>query len=189
MVRLVAPAELGLYAIAATGAMLIAPLAQGVGFSLFPYLRREPDALRRRERTQAALAWVWRGSVLGSLAIAALAPIGLPLLMGEEFGAAVSSFLLLLPGQVCWNVAQVHKVVLEAGGRPGAASASLAAAAVFTVAAVPPAVRVAGIEGAAVVTSASQVLFLATVAWQARRLNTGGLEVGDGTAVQAEVPR
>ncbi len=176
MVRLVSPGELGLYAVAATGAMIIAPLAQGVGFTLFPYLRRELDPERRRLKTNASLAAVGWGSVIAALAIGSIAPFGLPLLMGEEFSAAILAFLLLVPGQVCWNIAQVYKVVLEAGGRPGAASWALAIAAIFTVVIVPVAVRVAGIEGAAVVTSASQVLFLVIVRWQARTVLATNVE-------------
>lgn len=176
MVRLVSPGELGLYAVAATGAMIIAPLAQGVGFTLFPFLRRELDPERRRAKTNAALAAVGWGSLLAALALAALAPFGLPLLMGKEFGAAIIAFLLLVPGQVCWNIAQVYKVVLEAGDRPGAASWALGVAAIFTVVAVPLAVSVAGIEGAATVTTLSQALFLVVVRWQARPVLTPTLE-------------
>ena len=176
MVRLVSPGELGLYAVAATGAMIIAPLAQGVGFTLFPFLRRELDAERRRRKTNSALAAVGWGSAGAALAIGALAPFGLPLLMGDEFSGAILAFLLLVPGQVCWNIAQVYKVVLEASDRPGAASWALAAAALFTVVVVPIAVRVAGIEGAAVVTSLSQVLFLVIARRQARPLLAHTLE-------------
>lgn len=169
MVRLVSAAELGLYAIAATGAMVTAPIAQGVSFALFPYLRSEGVARRRWRRTQVALRWVGLLSLGSSLVLALVAPWGLPAVMGEEFRGAVTAFLLLLPGQLFWNLGQVVKVDLEATDRPGAASAALAVAAVLTVLAVPPAVELAGITGAAAVTSGCQVAFFGIAYWQARR--------------------
>ncbi|MPY93234.1 MAG: oligosaccharide flippase family protein [Acidimicrobiia bacterium] len=171
MVRLVSASELGLYAIAATGAMVTAPIAQGVSFALFPYIRSEADPRRRWRRTQLAMRWVGLLSIGSGVVLGIVAPWGLPAVMGAEFRGAVTAFLLLLPGQVFWNLGQVVKVDLEATDRPGAASAALAVAAVLTLVTVPVAVEVAGISGAAAVTSACQVAFFLVAYWQAR----GGL--------------
>jgi O-antigen/teichoic acid export membrane protein len=113
-------------------------------------------------------------SIGSSLVLAAVAPWGLPAVMGAEFRGAVAAFLLLLPGQLFWNLGQVVKVDLEATDRPGAASAALAVAAVLTLVAVPPAVELAGISGAAAVTSGCQVAFFGVAYWQARRGRTRG---------------
>ena len=67
MVRLVSPAELGLYAIAATAAMVTAPVAQGVSFALFPYIRNEVDARQRWRRSQVALRGVGLISVASTI--------------------------------------------------------------------------------------------------------------------------
>lgn len=168
MVGLVSPPQLGLYAVAATGAMVTLPIAQGVGYALFPVLRAEPDDALRRERIGQALRWVTVSSVGLCAVLGLIAPIVLPAVMGEEFRAAVTAFLLLLPGQICWNVGQVYKVQLEADDRPGVASVALAVGAAITLATVPFAVRWYGIEGAAAVTSFTQLLFL-VLCWRAAR--------------------
>ncbi len=169
MVRLVSATDLGLYVIAATGAMVTAPVAQGVSFALFPYIRSEVDPEKRWRRTGQALRWVLLTSIVASIGLALIAPWGLPFVMGPEFKGAVTVFLLLLPGQMFWNMAEVMKVELEAANRPGVASAALAVAAGLTVVSVPFAVKIAGIAGAAAVTSSCQVVFFGITFWQARK--------------------
>src|SRR5690606_7690366 len=110
-----------------------------------PYLRNEVNPRRRWRQAQIAMRWVGLLSIASSVLLAAVAPWGLPAVMGAEFRGAVTAFLLLLPGQFFWNLGQVVKVDLEATDRPGAASTALAVAAVLTLVAVPPAVAVAGI--------------------------------------------
>ncbi|MEZ5234642.1 MAG: lipopolysaccharide biosynthesis protein [Acidimicrobiales bacterium] len=159
MVTLVAPAELGHYAIAVTAAGLSAPVAQGVGFALFPFLVRDTDPDARSARMWQGFQWVLLGSLGICGALAVTMPWGLPFLFGEEFRASLPPFYLLLPGQVLWNVGLVFKTRLEADNRPGSGSNALAASAVVTLIGVPAAVPLAGIFGAAVVTSVSQFVF------------------------------
>lgn len=176
MVGLVAPTQLGLYAIAVTAAGLSAPVAQGVGFALFPFLRRDDDPVARAARARMAMWWVGAGSLLICGALALLAPWGIPALMGEAFRASLPAFFILLPGQIFWNLGIVVKTALEADGRPGAGSKSLFVAALITVVGVPIAVPYWGIEGAAVVTSASQAAFLLSGMAYARRPREGAGE-------------
>jgi len=114
-------------------------------------------------------------SVASTVLLALVAPWGLPFVMGEEFRGAVLAFLFLLPGQIFWNLGQVVKVDLEATDRPGAASAALGVAAVLTVVTVPIAVQVAGIAGAAAVTSGCQVAFFLVAYGLARRGRNHGI--------------
>ncbi|MFN0091224.1 MAG: lipopolysaccharide biosynthesis protein [Acidimicrobiales bacterium] len=174
MVSLVSPDQLGQYAVAVTAAGLSAPIAQGVGFSLFPHLRAEADPARRQARTRRALAWVAAASALIGGALALGGRWGLTTLMGPSFSGALVACWILLPGQACWNLGQVVKARLEADDRPGAASHALAAAALVTIVGVPLAVRFFGIEGAAAVTTLSQVVFLAWATAALRRAGRPG---------------
>lgn len=165
MVGLVSPSQLGLYAVAVTAAGLTAPIAQGVGFTLFPYLRSEKDPQVSWRRMWQALRWVSISTIVMGGLMAVAAPWGLPKLMGDGFRDALPAFFLLLPGQICWNLGEVFKSKLEAENRPGLASNSLLAAAGFTVAVDPFVVPIWGIEGAAIVTSVSQLVY-ALLAWR-----------------------
>ncbi|MDY7101020.1 MAG: lipopolysaccharide biosynthesis protein, partial [Actinomycetota bacterium] len=169
MVSLVSPAELGHYVIAGTAAGVSAPIAQGVAFALFPYLRDESgDDAASWERTKLAMRWTGLTSVVVAACVGALAPFLLPFAFGEDFRASVVPLLILLPGQVFWNLGNVVSAKLEADDRPGAASQALVLAAVLTLVAVPIVVPAAGIRGAAVVTTCAQASFF-VYAWIAAK--------------------
>lgn len=169
MVGIVEPAALGLYVVAATVAQITGPIGQGVALSLLPHLRVNAGASEQHERmTRSALRWTFLASSGTAIAVAVTAPFLLPLVYGSAFRGAVVPLLILLPGQVCLDMANVVNAKLEADNRPGKASKGTALGAITTVMFVIPAVHLYGIEGAAFVTSASQALFLAYV-WNANR--------------------
>lgn len=172
MIGLVARAELGVYVVAATAAQVTGPIGQGVALTLLPHLRADGDdgdEGRHRRLTRTALGWTLAGSGGTALLVALAAPFALPFVYGQEFRAAVPPLLILLVGQVCLDLGNVVGSKLEADNRPGTLSTGTALGAGLTVALVVPAVRLFGIEGAAAVTSASQMLFLAYVLWADRR--------------------
>jgi len=169
MVGIVAPEQLGLYAIAVTAAGVTAPIAQGVGFALFPHLMRDSDRASRDHRMWQGFRWVLLGSVVLGGALAAVVPWGLPLLFGAAFRDAVAPFFLLLPGQLLWNLAQVFKTRLDADDRPADGSKSIAVGAAITVVGVPLIVPAWGIMGAAFVTSVSQAAFCLVGWWFVHR--------------------
>jgi O-antigen/teichoic acid export membrane protein len=169
MVGIVSPEALGLYVVAATAAQITGPIGQGVALSLLPHLRVDAeDRAGHRRMTGTALRWTLLASAATAVVVALVAPFALPFVYGSEFSAAVVPLLLLLPGQVCHDLANVVSSKLEADNKPGAASKGTALGAVTTALLVVPAVELYGIEGAAVVTSISQALFLAYV-WSADR--------------------
>jgi O-antigen/teichoic acid export membrane protein len=162
MVGLVSSDQLGIYVVAATAAGVSAAIGQGVALSLFPHLRQQKAAADRRANTTRSVRWV----ILVSGGIAVLMAAGavwiIPLAFGHAFSGAVVPLWLMLPGQVLADIATVYNAQLMAEGRPGSSSASLAVGAVVSVLTIWPAVHLAGIRGAAVVTSISQAAVLAT---------------------------
>lgn len=170
MVGVVSPAELGVYVVAATAAQITGPIGQGVALTLLPHLRADADDVgRHRQLTRTAMGWALAGSGGTAGAVALAAPFALPFVYGSAFSAAVAPLLILLPGQVCLDLANVVGSKLEADNRPGALSTGTALGAGLTVVFVLPAVRLFGIEGAAAVTTASQALLLAYVLYAERR--------------------
>lgn len=161
MVTIVSAAALGHYAIAVTAAGLSAPVAQGVGYALFPFLRRDADPEARNRRMWQGFRWVLLGSLAICGLLAAFMPWVIPVVFGETYRASLPAFYVLLPGQVLWNLGLVFKTRLEADNLPGKGSNALLVAAAMTLLGVPLAVPHFGIMGAAMVTVISQGVFCA----------------------------
>jgi O-antigen/teichoic acid export membrane protein len=169
MVGLVEPAALGLYVVAATAAQITGPIGQGVALSLLPYLRVDSgDTTRHRDLTRNAVRWTLLASGTTAVLVALAVPFLLPFVYGEAFSAAVVPLLILLPGQVCLDMANVVNSKLQADNRPGQGSIGVALGAITTIVLIVPAVEAFGIRGAAMVTTLSQAVFL-TYVWIADR--------------------
>ena len=169
MVGLVASDQLGLYAVAVTAAGVSGAVGSGLALSLFPHVRNAPSTEARRAALGRALRWMGLISVSLAAAAAVSANWILPLLFGEGFRGALAPLWVLLPGQICYDLANVVSVGLQADGRPGASSRGLSLAAVLTVVGVAVAVSPWGIVGAAAVTTFSQAAYLAYVSRAIRR--------------------
>lgn len=173
MVGLVEPRLLGLYVVAATAAQVTGPIGHGIAHSLLPHLRAHDKSDRggaddvdaQSQRLRTALGWTLTGSGITAGLMAATAWFLIPLVYGSEFSGAVLALLILLPGQICLDLSTVIAAKLEADNRPGVVSVGTALAAGLAVVATVPAVSIASIEGAAVVTSVSQATLLAFVIW------------------------
>lgn len=158
LVSIVAPAELGHYAVAVTYAGLGQALALGVASSVFPMLLSRDNAAAERLFSRAVTAQAAISTAL-ALVLAAAAPTVLPLLYGDDFTPAVRLAFLLLPGAVLGDVAIVLAGRFAAGGRPGLPSVGLGLSAVLTVAGLSVFPQRYGTTGAALVTVGAQAFF------------------------------
>lgn len=148
--------ELGVYAVAATAAQATLPIARGIADTTFARQMRTLDANGLVKLTFAL-------SAIASLVMAGIAPFVLPVLFGETFTPSVRLLQLLLPGQVAFNTGLVLAQRFDASGRPIIAGRSLALAAAVNVVLVVPVTSTFGPTGAAVLTTACQFLFAASI--------------------------
>ena len=165
---LVAPDDLGVYAVSATGATLSLPISRGIGQTLLPHVRRATTDAARFEAVDRALRWVRLASGAAVVGLAALAPFAVPLLLPDSFAPAVLLLLILLPGQFANDVATVLASALDAFNRPEDASKAQVVSAVITVAGLAVFAPVFGVRGAAGVTTAAYVGYLLYI-WAAYR--------------------
>lgn len=170
LVGMVPSAELGIYAVAVSAAGVSGPVALALGNVLTPHVRQADDAAAGQAAAARAVRWAVASSTAIALLVAGLAPWVVPWFFGAEFRDAVHVLWLLLPGQVFTDTGNVFASKLTADGRPGLASQGVAAGAVITLLLIFPAVRLYSIEGAAAVTTASQLAFLLFVAVASRRV-------------------
>jgi O-antigen/teichoic acid export membrane protein len=113
MITLVAPRQLGLYAVAATISSAYGPLAAAVS----PPLMARIGAGERHLMPQAVRMTVMV-TIAVNLVVAILTPILLPLLFGQKFRAAIPMALVLLVASVPLAGASVLSTALQADGAP-----------------------------------------------------------------------
>ena len=169
MVGIVTPAQLGIYAIAATAAGLSSAAADGIGYVVFARLREESEPKQAWSVLLAGLRWTLLASCGIGLIIGLSSFAVIPWLFGSPFKDAVVPLLILLPGQVVANFGSVVSQKLLVDDRPGAVSHALVAAAVVSVGGLYLLVDHLGIRGAAIATTASQVVFATYVMVVARQ--------------------
>jgi O-antigen/teichoic acid export membrane protein len=169
MVGLVSPADLGIYAIAATAAGVSSAAAQGIGFVVFARLREAPEPKQAWSVLVTGLRWTLLASCGLGLAIGLSSFAVIPWLFGSPFRDAVVPLLILLPGQAVANIGTVASQKLLVDNRPGAVSRGLVAAAVVSIVTLYALVERYGINGAAIATTASQFVFAAYMIRVARR--------------------
>lgn len=163
LVALVAPSQLGLYAVAVTVASVTNPLSSGLALAMFGHLRPEDGSARTTTRVRrTVLATALVSAVVGTL-LAILAPLLLRVGFGGRFEAAATPLRLLLPGAVAFDVLAVLGTKLYSDGRPGEASLAGLVGAGVTLLGLAAAAPRFGINGAAAVTSCAfvvEVIFL-----------------------------
>jgi O-antigen/teichoic acid export membrane protein len=169
MVGLVAPDQLGIYAIAATAAGLSSAAADGIGYVVFARLREASEPKQAWSLLLTGLRWTLLASCGIGLIIGLSSYAVIPLLFGSPFKDAVVPLLILLPGQVVANFGSVVSQKLLVDDRPGALSHALVAAAVVSVGGLYALVDHFGIRGAAMATTASQLVFASYVMVVARQ--------------------
>ena len=112
--------QIGLYAVAATVASLVAPAAASVGYVMLPRLAREG-------RSGAAYESVWRSvglatatGLVGAAITACGAWILIPHLLGQEYSASIPLALILAVSGASRGVASTCRDVLRGLGFPSA---------------------------------------------------------------------
>ena len=159
MVGLVAPAQLGIYAIAATAAGVSSAAAEGISLVLFSRLREARESDQAWSTLLAGLRWMLLASCTIGLIVGLSSFAVIPWLFGAPFKDAVVPLLILLPGQIVADLGKVVSQKLLVDNRPGAVSHALVTAAIVSIVALYALVGPFGIRGAATATSASQVVF------------------------------
>jgi O-antigen/teichoic acid export membrane protein len=160
----VAPAQLGLYAVAVTASSASNPLTAGISLALFGNLREDVEAGRRSARFRRSVIATALVSCTTAVIIGLLAPLLLRVAFGEGFAAATTPLRILLAGQVALDLVNAVSTGLYAEGRPGEASRAAVLGGLVTVGGLIALVPRWGITGAAAVTTAattSQLLYLA----------------------------
>ena len=125
--------SLGLYVVAVAWSGAVAPLLSAVGSVLFPHVSAERERGRQAHLLSTALQGGALVAIATSVAFAALAPIGLPLVFGARFSGSVPSALILVPagGILAWS--GIAENGLQGLGRPGVVLAAELAGAAVTV--------------------------------------------------------
>jgi O-antigen/teichoic acid export membrane protein len=168
LVGVVAPRQLGLYSVATTAAGLSGPAAWGVALVLFPRIRAASTSNEAWRSTVNAMRWTAASSISFAVVIGGSAPFVVPWLFGSAFRGSVVPVLLLLPGQILFDLGNVAAQKTMAENRPGQVSKGYLLAAVVTVAGLAIFIGPFGIRGAAVVTTVSQMFYFAYLFLSAR---------------------
>ena len=130
---LAGPATLGVYAVASKSAELMRLPATAANYVLYPrFARLNPPAAAVEVRTLLPRACGL--TIAAAPVLAAASAVGLPLLFGAEFRAAVLPACVLLVGLAVEGAAAVSTAYLCGIGRPGANSAGMALGVVVTIA-------------------------------------------------------
>lgn len=136
-----APAQLGIYATAVTISLLPVNLALAISsrsFSLVVSASREGQAALVGAYVRLTLM----ASLLATGAVAAAAPIAVPLVFGEAFAGTVPILLVLLLGTIFVCISTTAGSCLTAVGRPGRNSMGDLVGLVITAGLLPPALAV-----------------------------------------------
>lgn len=111
-------ADVGLYALAVTLAELVYLLGDAVAQSIMSR-QASGDAEDAAHITAKAVRLNAWGATSLALALAAVSPVLVPLVYGQDFAGSVPPLLVLLPGVVALGIARPIGVLLSALDRPG----------------------------------------------------------------------
>ncbi len=170
MIKLVSPAELGLYAVAVTTASVPQFLSSAMSAPVLTRVAEGDRALVARA-LRALLAMI----VLVNLALAAILPVALPLIFGEDFADAVPMALVLVAASVPLAGISVLSPALVADGAPGIPSIGEIAALVVTVVGLLLLLDPLGGVGAALTSLVAYTVSFAYQLFVVRRRFGGGL--------------
>jgi O-antigen/teichoic acid export membrane protein len=171
LVGFVSSRQLGLYAVAVTASGVSGPAAYAISNVLLPRLRASNDRWQMTKRT--LLRCLLTSTAIASL-VAATAPFVLPFLFGHQFHKALVPLWILLPGQIVFDLANVCASKLLIDNKPGAVSVAFGISAVVTVVGLALTVGPFGINGAAAITSVSELCFFVLTVRSARKPSPSG---------------
>jgi O-antigen/teichoic acid export membrane protein len=164
MIGLVARAELGMYAVAVNFTGLL---------GIFAGALVSPVAVRVAQGDKAAAPRALRMAlavlIVGAVALAALAPVVIPLAFGSSFAGATLMALLLLVAAIPQAGGSLLAAAIGSTHRPGASAIAQWLALIVTVPGLLIAVPALGGEGAALVSICAYSITFASLLFSARR--------------------
>jgi O-antigen/teichoic acid export membrane protein len=160
--QMVRPADLGLYAVAASISLLPVPLVAAIGNVAFPRLAAQREMTGGTRQLQ-------RFSVLGGACLAAAIVIPMaavsywlvPLVFGVAYRGAVPLLWILTPGSVFLACGLVTNDLLKGRGQPAVSAWAHGIAAIFTVALLFALLPLVGVYAAAIASTVSYGVALA----------------------------
>jgi O-antigen/teichoic acid export membrane protein len=155
---LVGPAALGIYAVASRVAEMLRLPSLAINYVLYPAFARQ-DRRAAAAKARAAIRRTWWIPASLAVAVAAVAPVALPLVYGRAFREAVVPAWILLAGLSGGAVYGVLSAFLSGVGRPGLTSIAQAVGLMVTVTLDLTLIPQLGIVGAA---TASTFAYLTT---------------------------
>jgi O-antigen/teichoic acid export membrane protein len=189
LAAMVPAAQLGQYTIAVTYASAGFSLGQAPALQMYSHLSRQekPDRVAYRRlvlKTMLILSGICAVS-------AVLAPFFIPLVFGNSYQGAVTPALILILSSPLLSVGAMLSSIWKSAGKPLTAAKAQGIGLVLTVATLIPAIRYAGIEGAAIV---SIVVYGVVAIWLWRSNPFAGLfdarkSAGPAAARSARPPR
>jgi O-antigen/teichoic acid export membrane protein len=167
MVGLVAPRQLGLYAVAVNVAGFSNMLTSSVAGAIFPRVAGGDGEIAARA-TRLTILIV----LLVSIPVGVVSPLLLPLAFGSGFHAATVMVEILLAAGVAGAASNVLSSALTGAGRPGLAAIAEAVTLAVTLPGLILILPVLGGEGAALVTlAASAVSLMLQLSWSMREFS------------------
>ena len=148
MPAILAPGEIGLYAVAVSGASVLIPLFGELRAVVFPVAARRGGE-HGMPLVETTLRFTMAGSCIVAVLLAVAAPLMVRVLYGRDFLGAVAALRILLPGLVLWAGASILAGGVNAAGRPTRTSLAQLAGLVVTVVGLLVTLPTLGIEGAA----------------------------------------
>jgi O-antigen/teichoic acid export membrane protein len=159
MLPLVGTAQLGLYAVAVTLALIPLTVSRAMAYKGFAEVARRPPEHRLQEAVRV-IRWTAVTSFGVAAGMAVGVPLLLPLLYGPAYRGAVTSFLILLPGTLFFGTAYAVSNSLVVTGRPGRVTLSQAAGLTVSGILIYPVIGTYGIIGASVLSTGSYLVTL-----------------------------
>ena len=158
----VSAASVGLYSVATSVSLIIYQLANTFAGLVIPAAARDPE--RGPAKVIGSLWASLAVAIAGAVVLALLARPLLGLVYGDDFRAAATSLLLLLPGGVLFAGAAIITAGIYAAGHPFTASFTQALGMLVTVVGLVLFLSDGGVTAAAIVSSASYAtIFVASL--------------------------
>lgn len=170
MAGLVAPRELGLYAVAVSAANFPSSFIGAVAQAINPRVAQGNTELTRRSCRVSFFI-----TTIATLAVVALVPILVPFLFGDAFKDAIVLTWVLLASTMSGAVSAALLSALSAAGHPGSAARAQLFVLVPTIAALIILLPSTGALGAAVIATVSSIVRCGALLHQALRVLGGRL--------------
>ena len=160
MPMILAPREIGLYAVAVSGASIIIPLFGELRAVLFAVASRRGD-IGGMPLVETTLRFSLAGALIVAAILALAAPWLVSALYGPDFAGSVTALRLLLPGMVFWAGVSILAGGINATGKPVRSSKAQLIGLAVTVIGLAVTLPTVGIVGAAITsTVAYTIVFL-----------------------------